>query len=248
MLAIIRLLILIIFIIFFLFFGIIYCLLNFKNVSNVMYISRVLGLLSYLFGIKIIKIIPKEIKDYGPSIYISNHQNNYDLITLPNVIQKKTVTIGKKNLLYIPFFGILYWLSGNIFIDRKNHRRSYNTIIYILNKIKKKNISVLFFPEGTRNKGKNLKPFKSGAFYLSIIGKIPIVPICVSKTQNRIKWNRWDNGIVIIKILPKINVNLDKKNSKNISYLSNYCFNKMKSTINKLDKKVTYIENKKNKF
>ncbi len=59
---------------------------------------------------------PADAESYGNAIYIANHQNNYDMVTASNIVQPPTVTVGKKSLLWIPFFGQLYWLTGNLLI------------------------------------------------------------------------------------------------------------------------------------
>lgn len=154
MLAFFRIIITIIFSIFICIFGSIYCLFNPRNPKNTMKIGRLFGKLSYIFGLKIIKRIPNDAKNYGPSVYIGNHQNTYDMITISNAIQKNTVTVGKKNLIFIPFFGQLYWLAGNILIDRKNLNKSYEKIIKIIKFIKKKKHQFGFFQKELEAKKK----------------------------------------------------------------------------------------------
>ncbi|WP_204271450.1 1-acyl-sn-glycerol-3-phosphate acyltransferase, partial [Citrobacter freundii] len=68
---------------------------------------------------------------YGPSIYIGNHQNNFDMVTMSNAVQPNTVTVGKKSLVFIPFFGQLYWITGNILIDRGNRSKAHSTITQV---------------------------------------------------------------------------------------------------------------------
>ncbi len=64
----------------------------------------------------------------------------------------------------MPLFGQLYWLSGNILIDRKNRTRAFETMAETARKIKEKCLSVWIFPEGTRSRGRGLLPFKLGHF------------------------------------------------------------------------------------
>ncbi len=74
------------------------------------------GRLAPLFGLKVECRKPADAESYGNAIYIANHQNNYDMVTASNIVQPPTVTVGKKSLLWIPFFGQLYWLTGNLLI------------------------------------------------------------------------------------------------------------------------------------
>ncbi|CAL1328976.1 1-acylglycerol-3-phosphate O-acyltransferase [Candidatus Providencia siddallii] len=243
MLALIRIIFTIIFIICLYIIGIIYCLYSPRNPKHVMIFGRIFGKLSKIFGIKIIKRISLKSKNFDKAIYISNHQNIFDMITISNAIQSNTVTVGKKSLLLIPFFGFLYWITGNILINRNNNLKAHNTIIQIVKQIKMKNISVWIFPEGTRSRGKGLLPFKSGAFYTAIKAKVPIIPICLSTIHNKIKLNRWNNGYVIIEILEPIDTS--KYNSKNIRILSNYCYKIIKNKISKLDNEILKLNEKK---
>ena len=77
-----------------------------------------------------------------------------------------TVSLGKRSLVYIPLFGWLYWLSGNILIDRKNKSKARDTLGVAIKKIIERRISVWVFPEGTRSYSEGLLPFKTGAFEL----------------------------------------------------------------------------------
>ncbi|WMY94801.1 MAG: 1-acylglycerol-3-phosphate O-acyltransferase [Arsenophonus sp.] len=244
MLAIFRIIIVILFTIFVSVFGFFYCLLHPKDSCNVMRFSRLFGKLSYIFGIKIIERLPAEVVNYGPTIYIGNHQNNYDMVTMSNAVQANTVTVGKKSLALIPFFGQLYWLSGNILIDRFNRNKAHNTIMQIVNQIKKRKISVWIFPEGTRSRGRGLLPFKTGAFYAAIAAGVPIVPVCLSTTEGRIKLNRFNNGFVILEMLPPIDTK--KYHLKNVRELTKYCHDLFKAHIKKLDKEVETQDKRKN--
>jgi 1-acyl-sn-glycerol-3-phosphate acyltransferase len=67
-----------------------------------------------------------------------------------------------------PVFGQLYWLTGNLLIDRNNRAKAHGTIAEVVNAFKKRNISFWMFPEGTRSRGRGLLPFKTGAFHAAL--------------------------------------------------------------------------------
>lgn len=161
-----------------------------------------------LLGLKL-EIENKEIlTDMQPSVVIANHQSNLDLFVHGGVIPKRTVSVGKKSLKYLPLFGQVYWLSGNIMIDRSKSRESINTMAETTEALKHKNTSIWVFPEGTRSNGNLLLPFKKGAFHMAQQAGAPIVPICTSTYPKHINLNHWHAGKVIVRILPPLETRL----------------------------------------
>ncbi len=221
-------------------FGSIYCLFSPRNPKHVATFGKLFGSLARVFGLKVERRIPAEAAHYGNCIYIANHQNNYDMVTAASVVQPRTVTVGKKSLIWVPFFGLLYWLTGNLLIDRDNRAKAHGTISQVVNHIKKKNISIWMFPEGTRSRGRGLMPFKTGAFHAAISAGVPIVPICVSTTSNKIKLNRWNNGLAIVEMLPPIDTSLYGK--ERLRELSQHCHQIMGDKIAELDAEVARRE------
>ena len=113
-------------------------------------------------------------------VIIANHQSNYDLYVLGRVVPERTVSIGKKSLKWVPFFGQLYWLAGNVLIDRGNAQQAKQAMLTTTETLQHQDTSIWVFPEGTRNKGQGLLPFKKGAFQMAIAAGVPIIPVCVS--------------------------------------------------------------------
>ena len=137
-----------------------------------------------------------------PCIYASNHQHNFDLIVMASMVPPRTVSIGKKSMKWIPLFGTVYWLTGNILIDRKNKKSAKNTIQTVGETIRKKNLSVWIMPEGTRSKGRGILPFKKGAFHMSFDAGVPIVPVSVSPYESALSLEKWWAGTVVVQLHP----------------------------------------------
>ena len=138
--------------------------------------TRILGIKLNISGLENTAEMP-------PSVVIANHQDNLDLYICGAAVPKRTVSVGKKSLLYIPGFGLLYWLAGNVLIDRSSSKNSKATLTATTEALTKGNRSIWVFPEGTRNHGENLLPFKKGAFRMAIEAGAPIVPICISSLR-----------------------------------------------------------------
>lgn len=200
MLAVLRLILLAIFIPFSFLAGFVLCLCRPFHPDNVRIIGSWYAKATVLLGVKVVLEKDPQVSEQ-PAVYVANHQNNYDIFLLPGVLQKNTVSLGKKSLKWIPFFGQLYWLSGNILIDRANRSKAMATISKTTQKIKANGLSLWMFPEGTRSYGRGLLPFKTGAFHTAMNANVPVVPVVMQTTHKRIKLNRWDNGIIHIKML-----------------------------------------------
>lgn len=183
------------------------------HVAGVLYSS-----VSVLLGVKLEIRVPDSVKQGGPYVFIANHQNSYDLLTICAAAQKGTVTVGKKSLIWLPVFGQVYWLTGNIMIDRKNSGRAHDTLQGTVQKILKRRISVWFFPEGTRSNGRGLLPFKTGAFRIAKATNEPIVLVTASRLHNKIKLNRWDNGTLLITLSEPESMHENKSIKQNAEY------------------------------
>lgn len=217
--------------------GIIICLARPFHPDNTRWFGRIYSWGgAALLGIKIRVYNYASLKDIGPCVYVVNHQDNLDLFVCGRVVPKRTVTIGKKSLKYMPFFGQVYWLAGNIFIDRKNSAQSKDTMSSSTQALTTKNTSIWVFAEGTRNRGKNLLPFKKGAFIMAIEAGVPIIPICVSSYAAHINLGRFRSSWADIKILPPIIT--EQLTGADTEKLMGECWDSMKETIDTMDREI----------
>ena len=128
------------------------------------------------------------------------------LAYLPNIKY-----VLKKELLYIPFYGLFAWRCGHIIIDRKGGASS---IFLMLKKIQnnlKSFESVVIFPHGTRVKPANKANIKSGIYALYKHLNIAIVPVYMS---TGVVWEKRGfikkPGLVKVKFYEKINDGYEK--------------------------------------
>lgn len=112
-----------------------------------------------------------------PCVFVANHQSFLDVVTFGSIFPKRTVSAGKREIGRIPIFGWFYRLSGNLVIDRSDPRVARGSLEEAGRTIRDESVSVWFMPEGHRNSGRELLPFKTGAFRLAVAAGVPIVPI-----------------------------------------------------------------------
>lgn len=236
MLFIFRVIIIVIYSILVSIFGSIYCLFSPRNPKHVATFGHLFGRLAPVCGLKVERRLPPGADKFGNAIYIANHQNNYDMVTAAKIVQPTTVTVGKKSLLWIPFFGQLYWLTGNLLIDRDNRAKAHGTIGELVEQFNKKRISFWMFPEGTRSRGRGLLPFKTGAFHAAVAAGVPIIPIVVSNTHGKINLNRLKNGLVIVEMLPPVDVK--QFESSSVRKLATHCRELMAARLEELNAEV----------
>tara|TARA_B100001094_G_scaffold332380_1_gene404192 strand:- start:7234 stop:7959 length:726 start_codon:yes stop_codon:yes gene_type:complete len=215
MLLVLRCLILFVMLVLGLGFAMVYCLVRPRHKNHVYLYASIMSWLAPILGIKVILRAEKILK--SPCIFTANHQNNFDVFTLTKAVPKSTVSLGKKSIVWLPFFGQIYWLTGNILIDRANRKKAFETLAQTVKKMRQRMLSIWFFPEGTRSRGRGMLPFKLGAFYTAVQAKVPIVPV-VASCQKNINLNRWRNGIVIVEVLdPVSTINLCADDVKQLS-------------------------------
>ena len=156
------------------------CILRPFHKDNVQAAGALYSQMAKVVGLTIIIKRDPAVKLNEPYVFIANHQNSFDIMTICKAALPGVVTIGKKSLKWIPIFGQIYWLSGNIMIDRKNSGAARNTLDIAANRIAKKKTSVWLFPEGTRSNGRGILPFKQGAFRLAKTTNEPVVMVTAS--------------------------------------------------------------------
>ena len=184
--------------------GLIMSLLLAFSKDRVYYIAKAFAPVARLFGLTVNTHVSYKAYDVPQAVYIANHQNNFDLFTFSHVVPHGTVTVGKSSLKWIPFFGWLYWATGNVLIERNDRDKAIATINQIVDNMRSTGLSIWMFPEGTRSRGRGWLPFKRGAFHAAVQAGVPIIPVVSSSTHNQVKLNRLNNGAVTVEVMDPI--------------------------------------------
>ncbi|XP_064292022.1 uncharacterized protein LOC128669731 [Plodia interpunctella] len=142
--------------------------------------------------------------DSGAIVTI-NHQSLFDIIVSLGIwdIPKKMISLGKRELMYVPPYGPMALLAGLQFVPRNNSLKAREQLNIIAQHLKDRKVKMVVFPEGTRNDNRaEFLPFKKGAFHTAVIAQIPIIPIVVSPYYFlNSKKKIFGTGSVIIEIL-----------------------------------------------
>ena len=143
------------------------------------------------------------LKAKRPCIVVSNHQSLIDALIVLQYAPNGTAPMAKKELLYVPVFGVVCWLYGTVFLDRSKGRAAMQNVG---DDMKRTDTSVWIFAEGTRNQIDAVGEFKKGAFHLAVETQLPIVPVVIGNYRNVIdkKNRRFPGGEIRARAFPMI--------------------------------------------
>ncbi|KAG8188602.1 hypothetical protein JTE90_005957 [Oedothorax gibbosus] len=177
--------------------------------GNLLYASwMVHHIISRIFGLKW-EVKNKQLLNFKePCVFVCNHQSALDISGMMYIwpLFHPCVPVLKRELLFSGPFGIFCWLAGCIFVDRYNSVKARETLNNKVEEMKKNNVKLWIFPEGTRNDKGTLLPFKKGAFHIATKAKIPIVPVVFSQYKGfyNIGKKLFDRGTITVTVLPSI--------------------------------------------
>lgn len=185
--------------------GIVLCLLRWGSKD----LNRDLGRLMAwgtlpLAGIKLDVQGAEYLESAQPCIYVANHQSNLDVAVFGKIHPGRAVGIGKRELVWVPLFGVMFAAAGNFMINRSNRTRAIHELAEVARQVREQKISIWFFVEGTRNRTEaELLPFKKGAFHLAVQAGVPVVPVVAERY--RFTADRFRRGRLVVRVLPPIN-------------------------------------------
>ncbi|PIQ85319.1 MAG: hypothetical protein COV73_05880 [Candidatus Omnitrophica bacterium CG11_big_fil_rev_8_21_14_0_20_43_6] len=134
-------------------------------------------------------------------VIIANHQSMADIVVLYQT-KMQFKWVAKASLFQVPFIGWCLSLIKHIKLTRGDFS-SIKEIYHQASKWLRKDMSVLFFPEGTRSTTDEMGEFQNGAFKFAIKEGKPILPICLKGTHDAIPKGSW---IFRAKVMAKLTV------------------------------------------
>lgn len=133
-------------------------------------------------GCKVKSIGSENIPKDTPCLFVSNHRSYFDILVTHETIDKPVGFIAKDEMLKIPLLPLYMKDIGCLFLNRDNIKQGLETINTAAEYMTKGH-SMVLFPEGHRNQGEELLPFKEGGYKIAEKSKCPIVPVAISGTD-----------------------------------------------------------------
>lgn len=152
-----------------------------------------------ILGTRFSFINPHQIETNQPLIIVANHQSLHDIYPLtwfmrkyhPKFISK--IELGKG----IPSVSYNLRHGGAALIDRKNPRQSLPALMKFGEYIETNKRAAVIFPEGTRSKNGEPKPFQTKGLEM-LFKKIPsglVVPVTINNSWKMLKYGKFPMGL-----------------------------------------------------
>lgn len=164
----------------------------------------VMALLTTLARIRL-QVSGLELLPEGHWLLVCNHRSNFDPIVTGWALRRYDLAfISKPRNFRIPLVGPVIHKAGFLPIDRENDRAALRTIQTAAERLRQGVVSYGIYPEGTRNTGREMLPFRNGAFKIAQKAGTPIVIACIQGSdlvKDRFPWHSTTVRLKICKVL-----------------------------------------------
>ena len=174
----------------------------------------------FIAGTKVIVRGKENIPTDTAVLYVGNHRSYFDVVLTLNSFPGTTGYVAKAEMRRYPLLNI--WMKNIhcLFLNRDNIKEGMKTILEGIENVKN-GISLVIFPEGTRNKTPDtFLPFHVGSFKIAEKGGVPIVPMTIVNSADVFEDHlpKVKKTTVVIEFeKPVIIGELDKETKKGLS-------------------------------
>jgi 1-acyl-sn-glycerol-3-phosphate acyltransferase len=142
-------------------------------------------------GYRVVVANSERLEGLKPAIFLSNHSSSFDMFIGMWQCPWGGCGVAKREILRIPLFGQLYWLTGHLLIDRGDRATAIQKMNDTAEFMKRHRISAWIWPEGTRSRDGKLGKFKKGFVHMALATGLPIVPVVVHNATERWPMGPW---------------------------------------------------------
>jgi len=167
----------------------------------------------FLAGVTPVIRNKERLKGSMPAIFVMNHASTLDAFSGTWMCPYGGCGVYKKEIVKVPFYGQLAYLSGHPLIDRSNTGRAVDMLRTMADFVKANRLGIWIFPEGTRSRDGRLLPFKKGFVHMAIATGYPVVPVVVHGAHKN-----WEKGhfqfrpmTLYVDVLPPIDTSARKE-------------------------------------
>lgn len=153
----------------------------------------------HILGVKYSFEVPEDLPKNVPTIIVANHQSMNDIPPLIWFLRQYHVKFISKKELGRGLPSVSYNLrhGGSVLIDRKNPVQAVNAIKKMAHYIETHNRGVVIFPEGSRSRDGNPKPFKTKGLK-TLLENAPnaiVIPVTINNSWKLLRYGKFPMGL-----------------------------------------------------
>ena len=155
-----------------------------KNRSSLAIIRRAFQIVLRITGVSVTVMGRENIPADEAVLFVGNHRSFFDILLIYTLMKRPTGFVAKKETGRIPL--LRNWMANIqcLFLDRSDIRQGLQTILTGIEKMKG-GISLVIFPEGTRNKtSEPFLPFHGGSFKLAEKSGCAVIPVAINNAAD----------------------------------------------------------------
>lgn len=155
-----------------------------KMVASSQYIVvRAFRFILFICGVKRTVIGRDNVPKEEAVLYIANHRSYFDVPIAYDSLPTLTGFMAKKEIGKVPFLRTWMRLLQCLFLDRSDIKQGLKTILQGIEQVKN-GYSMFISPEGTRNHGTEMLPFKEGSFKIAEKTGCAIIPVAITGSDD----------------------------------------------------------------
>jgi 1-acyl-sn-glycerol-3-phosphate acyltransferase len=137
-----------------------------------------------------------------PCLFVSNHQSIADIFLMARLPKRECVFISNRWPLHLPVLGFFAKLAGYLNVETMG----FEALLDRVRELFSDGVSIISFPEGTRTRTGEIRPFHTTVFRIAHRLGIPVVPICIAGNWRLMPPGqaRLSPGTVRLHVLPAI--------------------------------------------
>ncbi len=117
-----------------------------------------------------------------PYVFVGNHLSLMDTPVVLAHIPVRFLFLVNSKYVRLPFLGTHLRRCGHFSVQPDDVRASLRIMTEAAEVIRRRGLSILVFPEGSRARG-DMEPFKEGAAYIAIKAGVPVLPFALWGTR-----------------------------------------------------------------
>lgn len=126
----------------------------------------------------------------GVCIFAANHVSNLDPPAALIGVPRRISYLAKKEVFKYPIIRTALRLGKIVPVDREHTEAAIASIDHAVGILLEERISFFVFPEGHRSRDGSLKAFKKGTFVMAIQAGVPVVPVSILGSRERMPKGR----------------------------------------------------------